>query len=246
MEEILPDHILYEGEINEHLPIEQWFINRDPAKEPLDYIIEDHNTDSLIVSFGGSGYDQNGEAQYSLLKFLEKEKISTIFLRDQANCWYFAGVRGLSKDVQSTVSGLNNLISNIRHKKTIFIGVSAGGFAALLYGILCNADLVTAINPQTLLQKNVQCFAHGNLYKLKWCNQEDMIYRNIKNINSFNKTKIEIYYGKDDPIDVFHSGRMENFYNTTLYAVEGTHSTTAVEIRDNGMLKYILDIKKEI
>jgi hypothetical protein len=192
------------------------------------------------------GLDLNGDSQYALASTLEKENISTIYVRDQTNAWYFNGVRGLSTDVMSTVSGINDLLSKIKHTKTIFFGVSAGGFAAILYGALCNADLVVTVNPQTLLQKGVECFAHGNLYKLKWCNENDTIYRDLLNLTVPEKTKIEIYYGKDEPVDVFHSTRMKSIHNVSLHPEQGTHGTVAFRLRDSKKLKYILKLQNDL
>jgi hypothetical protein len=234
--------ITYDGEINEHIPIEEWAFRKDTTKEIPHYFIEDKNTETVIVSFGGMGIGLDGESQYALVSTLEKENISTIYLRDQTNAWYFNGVRGLSTDVMSTVEGIKDLLSKINHKKTIFFGVSAGGFSAILYGVLCKADLIVAVNPQTLLQKGIQCFAHGNLYTLKWCNEDYIIYRDLLNLTVSEKTKIEIYYGENDPVDIFHSGRMKELQNTSVYATEGTHATTAPLLRDNKKLKNILKL----
>lgn len=234
--------ILYSGDINEGISIEEWAFRQDVTTEIPHYFIEDKNTDTVIISFGGMGIDLNGESQYALVSTLEKENISTIYLKDQANVWYFNGVRGLSIDVMSTVSGINDLLSKIKHKKTIFFGVSSGGFAAILYGALCNADLVVTVNPQTLLQKGVECFAHGNLYKLKWCNENDIFYRDLLNLTVPEKTKIEIYYGKDEPVDIFHSTRMKDVDNVSLHSEQGTHGTVAPILRDNGKLKNILKL----
>ena len=238
--------ILYSGDINEGIPIEEWAFRQDVTKEIPHYLIEDKNTDTVIISFGGMGLDLNGESQYALVSTLEKENISTIYFKDQTNAWYFNGVRGLSTDVMSTVSGINDLLSKIKHTKTIFFGVSAGGFAAILYGALCNADLVVAVNPQTLLQKGVECFAHGNLYKLKWCNENDIIYRDLLNLIVPEKTKIEIYYGKDEPVDAFHSTRMKSVDNVSIHPKQGTHGTIAIMLRDSKQLKTILTIQNNL
>jgi hypothetical protein len=242
-----PKPILYSGDINEHILIEEWVYRKNIIEEIPHYLIEDKNTETVIVSFGGMGVDPNGESQYALVSTLEKENISTIYLRDQTNAWYFNGVRGLSNDVTSTVSGISDLLSKIKYKKTIFFGVSAGGFAAILYGaLLCQVDLIVAINPQTLLQKGVECFAHGNLYKLKWCNQDDIIYRDLLNLQIPKKTEIEIYYGKDEPVDIFHSTRMKTMDNVNLYPVDGTHGTVAPTLRDNKRLKNILKLQNNL
>jgi hypothetical protein len=238
--------VLYSGDINEHLPIEDWAFRKNIEQEIPHYIIDDKGTDTVIVSFGGMGIHLDGESKYALVSTLEKENISTIFLRDQSNVWYFNGVRGLSTDVQSTIVGIKQLLSKVQHKKTFFFGVSSGGFAAILYGTLCEADLVVAVNPQTLLLKGIECFAHGNLYKLKWCNQNEMRYTDLAAIQVSDKTNIEIYYGKDEPVDIFHSGRMSGIKNVTLFPEQGNHATAAPMLRNNKRLRKILQLQDDL
>ena len=54
-----------------------------------------------------------------------------------------------SEPVDNICSDLNKL--SRQYKKILCTGISAGGFAAILFGSLCSVDVVAAINPQTTL-----------------------------------------------------------------------------------------------
>jgi len=54
-----------------------------------------------------------------------------------------------SESVNEICFDLSKLVR--QYKKTLFTGLSAGGFASILFGSLCFVDVVAAINPQTTL-----------------------------------------------------------------------------------------------
>ena len=48
---------------------------------------------------------------------------------------------------------MNELICESNAKKVVFLGNSAGGYAAILFGVLLQVDSVYAFSPPTLLRK---------------------------------------------------------------------------------------------
>lgn len=54
-----------------------------------------------------------------------------------------------SESVDEICFDLSKLVS--RYDQILFTGISAGGFASILFGSLCFVDVVVAINPQTTL-----------------------------------------------------------------------------------------------
>lgn len=65
-----------------------------------------------------------------------------------------------SEPVDNICSDLSKLVR--QYNQTLFTGISAGGFASILFGSLCSVDFVVAINPQTTLLD----FETGNLIAL--------------------------------------------------------------------------------
>lgn len=228
---------------NDHLVPPDWFLNRRLADEPRDMQLHKRGVGlPTVITFSGAGLNpETGEAMYAMQAFLKDSAINVIMLRDQACAWFHGGVRGISTDVASTVQYLQRLLGLWNSSRVLCTGASAGGYAAILFGVLLNATGVIALNPQTLLKRGVQCQAHGWLYMLKWCDGEGtwtptkQQYADLLDLPP-SDTRIEIVYGADDPVDCFHAERMSAWPNVHLDKQAGTHGTTIVQARDTGLL----------
>lgn len=64
-----------------------------------------------------------------------------------------------SESVDDICSSLKKLTR--QYKKILFTGISAGGFASILFGSLCFVDVVVTINPQTTLYN----FSNGSFIR---------------------------------------------------------------------------------
>lgn len=69
-----------------------------------------------------------------------------IFVRDINKCWY---ERGINSNVKS-LAQLSNFLAHetLNFSEIYYVGVSAGGYAALIAGTLNDATCIFAINPQ--------------------------------------------------------------------------------------------------
>jgi hypothetical protein len=106
-----------------------------------------------------------------------------------------------------------------KYNKICTTGTSAGGFASILYGSLCNVDLVLALDPQTIL---FDLQSNKKFHKVR--HLEDTFLDCKPHIN--NTTKYFIYnkcnkpYNECDIPDKLHhvvnSQRLENFPNVEI------------------------------
>lgn len=233
---------------NDHLKMPKGFLRRDLRKEPLDVeVIHRGKGLPLAITFGGFGINPDtGRAQYGMQDFLKNSEMNQICLRDHFSCWYHNGVLGASTDVASTVDYLHELIYEHKAPRVLCAGSSGGGYAAILFGTLLEAPVI-ALNPQTLLQRGLKCFAHGHLYNLKWTDGKGtwdftmkQQYADLLDLPPSSEP-VEIVYGKDDPVDVFHSERMGVLPNVSLIPVPGDHSKAILDTRDSGLLTRLFD-----
>lgn len=247
--EYIPENIRYatghmQPADNDHLAPPDWFLHRDLAAEPCDVQLL-HRGQGLptVITFSGAGLNpETGLAMYAMQAFLKDSLVNVIMLRDQACAWFHGGVRSVSTDVASTVEYLRTRLWEWDSPRLLCTGASAGGYAAILFGVLLNATGVIALNPQTLLKRGVQCQAHGWLYMLKFCDgkgswdfSRKQQYADLLDLPP-SDTRIEIVYGADDPVDCFHSERMSVWPNVHLDKQAGTHGTTILKARDTGLL----------
>ncbi len=115
-----------------------------------------------------------------------------IYLRDVFKQWY---LKGINRDIDSTEKLCEWLREETKGMKVYTVGSSAGGYAAVLFGSLLEADKVVAFNPQfemeSLLQRSneeadpfiFRATQSGNSPMSKWFN-----------ICPYINPKVDIYY----------------------------------------------------
>lgn len=184
----------------------------------------------IIVSFSGQGGSDMGTIpRLEFVNFLEKHysKYERHFYQDSKNKWYHCGIDEISTDVDATLEYLQGKIK--KFDEVIFIGSSAGGYAAILFGSLLNVDKVIAFKPQTMI---------------KLQNDIDEKYINLKEfINSTTKYYVYGDVGIDidkDPLHhISHCYRINNGPNIHV----NTNYTVDLKIlRDKGDLLQIMDL----
>ena len=184
---------------------------------------------NLIISFGGSALQIGGILPFEFLKYLSSiytHICDLIFFIDIHHCWYHKGIEGISNNIDETIYYLNSIIKNGNYDKIIFMGVSAGGYAAILFGSLCdNVNYVISFVPQTILKNPI-----------------NFNYSNLKNV--INKYTTYILYGNkniqniDDLHHISHCENIKHFINVKIIE---NNSCNFKELRDNGFIKKIID-----
>lgn len=146
------------------------------------------------------------------------------FIIDIHQCWYHKGIGGLSSSIDETKVVLEKLIEG--YKKVIFLGVSAGGYAAILFGSLLKIRNVVAFSPQTVLSNPV--------------------VQKYKNLCGFiDETTVYSLYGdplinkKKDPLH--HISHLQNIQAFPNVHVVYKRNMNIREMRDNGELFQILE-----
>ena len=179
----------------------------------------------VIVCFGGIYLQMYGIPPFEFLKYLSsiyKDKYDLLFYIDKHQCWYHKGIEGISTTINETYEYLNTKIKH--YEKVIFMGVSMGGYAAILFGSLCNVTNVVAFIPQTILTDPI-----------------DKRYKNLKYILNSN-TKYLLYgdlrYASNGNHHISHCENLEEFKNVKIIK---THTINLKEMRDSGKLKEIID-----
>ena len=103
----------------------------------------------LIISF--NYFTQQKEFDmFGYMRKLENRvgaPFNRIYLRDSKDKWFQFGVKGLGGSVNEVAQKLSRLIRFIAPSEVITIGQSMGGYAAILYGILLQADRAIGFGP---------------------------------------------------------------------------------------------------
>lgn len=194
--------------------------------------IYNSDSDTLIISFACHAKWFGGIPRFEFVNFFESnfKNINKQFYIDKHVTCYHKGIFGISNNIDETVTYLKNEIKD--YKNVIFLGVSAGGYASILFGSLLNINTVLAFIPQTLRRD-------------KYIDEK---YRDIsKYIN--NTTKYYIYgnLSVTDIKDTHHISQCERISHHPNVFITRVKNFDLKKMRDNGELYLILNklIEKE-
>ena len=202
--------------------------------------------DTLILTFASFELNVAGIPRFEFFNFLNKhfKEYDHSFFIDKKYCWYNKGIEGYSNSVKSTVSYLENHIKD--YKKVVFMGVSAGGYAAILYASLCNVDGVStsavAFQPQTDLEFVME--NKDDLPSFVVTNWED-IDLNYKNLKDHMRSDVTYDIVSHQSLtDVLHCWHHTENIKDIESVCHHKEFWTIQELKNSGRMKYI--IKKSI
>jgi len=114
------------------------------------YKINVVNSETLIISFAGHDRIFGGIPRFEFVNFMDThfKHVSRHFYLDKLLNSYHQGIHEITNNIDETVNYLKNEIMN--YKNVICLGVSSGGYAAILFGSLLNVTHVLAFMPQTI------------------------------------------------------------------------------------------------
>lgn len=184
---------------------------------------------NLIICFGGMALKFGGILPFEFLNYLSSnytDNCDLIFYIDENNSWYHKGIKNITNNIDETTIYLNNIIKNGNYEKIIFMGVSAGGYGAILFGSLCNnVNYVISFIPQTILT---------NPININYINLKTVINKNSKYI-LYGDTSIQ---NINDNHHISHCENIEQFTNVKIIK---NSSCNLKELRDNGFIKKTID-----
>ena len=198
----------------------------------------------LIISFGGMGR-HNGEYKFDFVTHLtnHNSNCDLIFYKDPIASWYHKGIDGITTNIDETKDYINKKITSGNYEKTIFIGSSAGGYAAILFGSLCNVSNVIAFIPQTNLHDIITCtlLEHTalNLRDILTKNSEYIDLKNI--INKHTKYTLFGVHSLVDSSDIHCISHCKNISHYKNVVIKARKNPDIRPLRNNGQLKIILD-----
>lgn len=177
---------------------------------------------NAVLAFGGMSAKFGGISRYELKNTLTRlaPDWNKHFFIDHHGKWYHEGLLGITTNIEDTILYISDQINN--YEKVIMIGISAGGYAAILFGSLLYADTVLAFHPQTRISKK----------RKKYCNLKPII----------NDQTRYVIYGDISERDDKNFHHISHCYNIMKDNVE-LHVSSKLNLkrmRDNGELDKII------
>ena len=207
-----------------------------------DCLLEEiHGSGTVLVLFAGLGVGRSPPT-FIFRKFLAPyAHIDKLFIRDLSLNWYLRGIPGIAADVDATARYLASRISGYR--RTVFLGCSAGATAAILFGELLRVDKVIAFAPQAMLSDRKP----AEMGDGRWEQRLAVLRRELGNsrhldLVNFNpfRTAVDVYYHSGALLDCAHAQLLRGS-SLTLQPQPGAGHLIALQMRDNGLLRPIID-----
>ena len=182
-------------------------------------------TQTLFVSFAGHDKMFGQIQRFEFVNFFNKffNNIDRHFYIDVHTNSYHSGIEGISRNIDETLEYLRKEIKD--YKKVVFLGVSSGGYAAILFGSLLNIQSVVAFIPQTVRRNKIV----------------DEKYRDISLY--INNTTRYFLYGDtsiNDPEHAHHISHCERIADHSNVHLTKKRNFNLKDMRDNGELYRII------
>ena len=201
---------------------------------PLEIV--NKNATTTLIAFGGMASGLSMPPK-EFFKSLVHKDLNTVFVRDFKQCWYLKGLLGKTHDVESTIEYLKRTIPDTTDKLAT-LGASAGGYAAIRFGLALNADHIVAFSPQTFIdQETVRVFSKSHLRDMAFDNS-DLDLRNVLARYPF-KGEIEVHYASKNNRDTIAASHIEKYVKAIPYDTD-TH-LLAAHLKERGVLNQILE-----
>ena len=122
----------------------------------------------LVIAFGFVSWTTRPAFDfYGRLRKLEQvsgQPLNKILVRDSGNAWYHRQIAGLGNHVDETAQALRELVRRIAPSQVTTLGQSMGAYAAVMYGLLLDAQQIVAFGPLSFLDVRQARLYH----ELRW------------------------------------------------------------------------------
>jgi len=193
----------------------------------------------LLIAFGGIAGSM-GMPPFEFYNMARDQDVNKIYLRDLGQSWYHSGLMGISRNIDETASFLRGKIDESGAQKVVVFGNSMGGYAAILFGTLINADVVHAFSPQTIISdaRHLRNKEQIKYVHAKYAHQYfDLrkVMKSADNLGEFN-----LYYDCEDELDRRHCKHLKKLQNIVLHPYSGGGHDLIKLLKDSGELREIV------
>ena len=198
----------------------------------------------LLVAFGGIA-GKVGILPFEFFNLTKDIKANKIYVRDLQQVWYQRGLPGVATDIEGVAAFLAEKREEVRPSRFVLVGNSMGGFAAIIMGILLDADRVLAFAPQTFADRLHRFIYHDR----RWPDQMLEVQRSPGTLCLDAKPllrrvrpscEMDVFYSRHDRLDRIHAERLSFASNVRTHPLgEGGHSVIK-HLRSSGDLARVV------
>lgn len=159
-------------------------------------VIRNEESTNLIFAFSHVGYPVGKFAMSNEIN-AKNVNASIVYINCHYNSWYQAGINGNSDTIDKTASLLSEIMHNLTPSRVLTVGMSMGGYAALLFGCLLKVDCILAVTPELILGEEL-----SRSLSLNNLQYYDPAYFSLHDILQDSKCNINLLFGCYDLNDL--------------------------------------------
>src|SRR4029077_228384 len=157
------------------------------------------SSDTAIVAFSARRIEPGRFHFFNLVRFFPEP--AKLLISDPSHSWYNAGLPGIGDTVEEIAEWIGREGAALGAQRTLTMGYSMGGYAAILFGCLIGAERAIALTPQTLLDRQLRWL--GPPARLRAQGADLMPF-----MRAAPKTEVDLVIGGDSLLDLFHAQRV--------------------------------------
>lgn len=203
---------------------------------------------ALIVAFAGQAHRLYEFEHFEFVRSTAHADCSKVYCLDPKFVWYQTGINEELNSIPKVTDKLRGLIEEANPSQVRFIGVSAGGFAAIMFGHFLRVDSVHAFGCQTFLTKELeeQYYVAGmedyDTKGLELPSREDCILDLAPLLTEWNgKTDYTLHVGSGSVKDVIYARHLEQCPGVSIeYYPCKTHACASQMLLGQGVLSKVI------
>ncbi len=225
--------------------------NRSNAEQPI-MVDFSHHARAVVVAFG-SRHVNKDTIPFEWIRTLEHLPAAKIYVRDIYQLWYQKGLPGIAGSPEGVRDYLCRLIAGQDINRIVTIGGSMGGYAALLFGSLMEADEALSFAGQTFLPTRRGRMLVKAVWKREWPILKkhwelvsdptlDHKYFDLKPLlrDSGGQTVYHLYYSSAVKKDAIHAMHVADLENVSLHMRSDPGHHLARAMHNSGELDRVL------
>lgn len=182
-------------------------------------------SDVVVIAFAGLA-EEMGIPAFEFMSLLSDLEVQCVLVRDSRRIWYQRGVSGVGQSVDAVADHLAEQIAAIGPRRVVFIGSSAGGYAAILFSALVPAHKVIAFGPQTFIDPDLRATYGDTRWQpattaLREAGGPEPRYADLRillDLSAGERPSIDVHYSDHADLDALHAEHLEGMPDVKLIA----------------------------
>lgn len=156
----------------------------------------------------------DGAGRFSLGRAFREVGVHTLLLNVPQRSYYLQGIPGLGGDLDECVANLRRIIATIDAPEVVAVGLSMGGYGAVLFGAMLGVQRVLSMAGETLL------LLPGSRSRRNIGNRFAPAYPDLRpQIEAATGTRFHFLCGEQDLIDLYSAWRVRDLPNVGVHTV---------------------------